>query len=340
MYQLIRPCLFRLNPETAHHVTLFSLQWAYRLGLTRYLANSLHAPRTVMGLHFPNPIGLAAGLDVNACYVDALASLGFGFIEVGAVTPKPQTGNPKPRLFRLEAEQGIINRMGFHNQGVSRMAANLEKSHYKGILGINIAKNRDTPIENAADDYLYCIRQLWKYASYFTINISSPNTPGLRHLQQADYLQPLLSALKHEQTHIKQAHHKYIPLVVKLSPDLTQTECEDVAAILIAVGMDGVIATNTTIQRDTIATSPHANETGGLSGNPLRARSTEMVRALHTLLQDKIPLIGLGGVMDETSAKEKMAAGASLLQIYTGLVYAGPALIQRLVSAVGTQGSP
>lgn len=333
-YPVIKNILFTLDPERAHDISLQSLRFAYQLGLIRLLAKMPSHPRTIMGLTFPNPVGLAAGLDKNADYVDALGALGFGFIEVGTVTPKPQEGNPKPRLFRLTKEEAFINRMGFNNKGIEYVAKRLEKMRYRGILGINIGKNRDTPIEEAIDDYLLGFRSLWKFASYMTINISSPNTPGLRDLQQSHLLSQLLAALKLEQNTIARAQNKYVPLVVKLSPDLSGQEVHELSAVLLQHKIDGVIATNTSIHRDGIETASLASEQGGLSGKPLQARSTNIIRELHSALQNKLPIIASGGVMDENAGQEKMQAGASLLQIYTGFIYNGPGLIKRLVSVV------
>lgn len=327
MYSFIKKLLFQLDPEISHHLALMSLQLAYRL---RFKTKMATKPSILMGLNFPHRIGLAAGLDKNADYVDALASLGFGFIEVGTVTPKPQMGNPRPRLFRLTQEEAIINRMGFNNKGMDHVAAGLEKTRYRGILGINIGKNRDTPIEKATEDYLTCFRALWKYASYITINISSPNTPGLRDLQQSHWLSELLHALKQEQKMIYESHQKYIPLVVKVSPDLLPQELEDLAHQLLEHQIDGVIATNTSTHREGVEHSSYAKEPGGLSGRPLHLRSTEMIRQLRRLLQDKLPIIASGGVMDVDTTQEKLNAGASLVQLYTGFIYHGPHLIKQL----------
>ncbi len=332
MYALIRKALFQLDPEQSHYLALHALQLAYHLKLSRFFPNVPPHPKQIMGITFPNPIGLAAGLDKNADYVDGLAALGFGFIEVGTVTPKPQTGNPKPRLFRLTEQQAIINRMGFNNKGVEYVARRLEQTHYRGVLGINIGKNKDTPLEKAIDDYLIGFRELWKFASYITINISSPNTPGLRDLQQDTLLEQLLSELKKAQQAIAQSHQKYVPLVVKISPDLTELELQQLAAVLMQQKIDGVIATNTTIHRNGVENSPYVNENGGLSGKPLLARSTQILEQLHHLLQNNIPIIAAGGIMDEQSAREKLNAGASLLQLYTGFIYEGPRLIQQLAN--------
>lgn len=335
MYSYLKKLLFCLDPEQSHHLSMQALQVMYQLGLTRCLAQkTLAKPRTLMGLTFTNPIGLAAGLDKNADYVDALAALGFGFIEVGTVTPRPQSGNPRPRLFRLVDEEAIINRMGFNNKGVDYVAKRLEKTRYRGVLGINLGKNRDTPLEKAVDDYLFGFRALWKFASYITINISSPNTPGLRDLQQGDKLQELLTALKQEQRVIAHTQQKYVPLLVKISPDVSDTQVQELAQIFLQQQVDGVIATNTTLSRTGVEHARFANEVGGLSGKPLRAQSTHIIKQLHTVLQKKIPIIAVGGILDVASAQEKIAAGASLLQIYTGFIYRGPALISALTKDI------
>ncbi len=314
MYKLIRPILFKLDPELTHTLALISLQFVYRMGLSRLFSQPVSTPRTVMGLNFSNPVGLAAGFDKNGDYIDALAALGFGFIEIGTITPKPQTGNPRPRLFRLIKQQAIINRMGFNNKGMDYVAAQLKKIRYKGILGINIGKNAATPNEFAIQDYLACFRTLAPYASYMTINISSPNTTGLRNLQERSALVPLLQALKQEQ---QQSEH-YVPLLVKISPDLSDTELTELANVLLEQKIDGVIATNTTIA--------HEGEKGGLSGEPLRQRSTDVIKQLHAHLGEHIPIIASGGVMDSASIQEKIDAGAKLVQVYTGFIYSGPGM--------------
>jgi len=332
MYSLIKKCLFALEPEQSHYAALQSLQFAYQTGLSKLLFNTPDNPRQVMGLTFPNPVGLAAGLDKNADYIDALAALGFGFIEVGTVTPKPQDGNPKPRLFRLTEQEAIINRMGFNNKGVEHVVQQLEKTHYRGILGINIGKNRDTALEHAIDDYLLCFRALWPFASYITVNISSPNTTGLRDLQQGELLQQLLAALKKEQHLVAGTHKKYVPLVVKIAPDLTSDQVNEIAAVLLAQQIDGVIATNTTLARTGVEDVEYGKESGGLSGKPLGERSTSIIKELNMALEGRIPVIASGGVMDEQSAQEKIKAGAALLQVYTGFIYQGPAIITNLTA--------
>lgn len=330
LYSLLRKLLFCLSPEHAHYVTLQSLRLAQKLRFTQFLPPLISSPREVMGLHFPNPLGLAAGLDKNGEYIDALAALGFGFIEVGTVTPKPQQGNLLPRLFRLPEHAAIINRMGFNNKGVDYLVKQLKKTRFKGILGVNIGKNKETAIENATADYVYGLQRVMPFASYVTINISSPNTENLRQLQQVELLQDLLQALKAEQALFFANHNKYVPLVVKISPDLIADEIAPMAKLLLTEKVDGVIATNTTVHRDGVELSPLAAETGGLSGRPLRKRATEMIKKLHGLLGDNIPIIGCGGIASAEDAQEKMAAGASLLQVYTGLVYQGPALIREI----------
>ncbi len=329
IYTILRPLLFRLPPEAAHRVSLTLLNAAHCLCLLP--KTSIHTtPISCLGLTFPNRLGLAAGLDKNGEYIDALAALGFGFIEIGTITPKPQPGNLKPRLFRLVKSEALINRLGFPSEGMDKVAARLEKIKYRGILGINIGKNKETPIEKAADDYVAVFQRLWRFASYITVNISSPNTAQLRELHKEDYLVPLLSRLKSEQEKILHAHQRYIPLVVKISPDLTHEELEAIAAIFIAQRIDGVIATNTTTSRDGL-TSPLSQESGGLSGKPLQQKSAQTMHVLHTALQGRIPIIGCGGILDHESAEAKTNQGATLLQLYTGLIYRGPGLIKRLV---------
>jgi dihydroorotate dehydrogenase len=292
-----------------------------------------------MGIDFPNPVGLAAGLDKNGDYIEGLAALGFGFIEIGTITPRPQPGNPQPRLFRLPQASAIINRMGFNNKGVDYLidrvkAAQpfLQKNNI--VLGINIGKNKDTPAENAVDDYLICMRKAYRYASYITVNLSSPNTPGLRDLQFGEPLKQLLARLKQEQQLLAVQYGRYVPLAVKIAPDMAIDDIREVAAALIDNQLDGVIATNTTIARDAVKDLPHGDEAGGLSGAPLTKKSTEVIRALAQELNGKLPIIGVGGIMSGADATEKFAAGAQLLQIYTGFIYRGPALVGEAVSAV------
>jgi len=340
MYTLPRKLLFLLDPETSHTFALKSLKILYRLRLLNFIfpKPSLSSPQILMGLSFPHTVGLAAGLDKNAEYIDTLAALGFGFIEVGTITPRPQAGNSKPRLFRLINDEAIINRMGFNNKGVEYAVNQLKNVKYKGILGINIGKNRDTPNEKAAEDYLYCFKQLWPYASYMTINISSPNTAGLRDLQEPAALASLLHTLKNEQMLVHSQHGKYIPLVVKIAPDLTNEAVDDLAEILMNEKIDGVIATNTTLSRDGLTDQIQANETGGLSGKPLQAKSTAVIRQLRKHLANDFPIIAAGGIMDAASAEEKINAGANLLQVYTGFIYKGPGIIKELAQLRGGSG--
>jgi dihydroorotate dehydrogenase len=335
MFQLFRPALFALDPETAHHATIDGLKTANCLGLTALMfKRPADDPRQVMGLTFPNPVGLAAGLDKNGEVIDALAAFGFGFIEIGTVTPRPQPGNPKPRMFRIPAAQGIINRMGFNNDGVDALIANVKRAKYKGILGINIGKNADTPIEKAADDYLIGLRKVYAHASYVAINISSPNTKNLRQLQGGDELDALLGQLKAEQERLAQQHGKYVPLAVKIAPDLDSEQIKQIATLLTKHRIDAVIATNTTLSRERVEGLPHGNEAGGLSGAPVRDKSTAVIRALATELNGVLPIIGVGGILKGADAVEKMQAGASLVQVYSGLVYRGQELVTECAAAL------
>jgi dihydroorotate dehydrogenase len=326
LYCLARPLLFALDPETAHELTIHGLARAG--GLLKLVAPPVPCtPRTVMGIEFPNPLGLAAGLDKNGEAIDGLAALGFGFLEIGTVTPRPQPGNPKPRLFRLPEAEGIINRMGFNNHGVDALIENVKRAEYKGVLGINIGKNFDTPIERAADDYLICLRKVYPFASYVTVNISSPNTKNLRALQGADELDGLLGALKAEQQKLADLHGKYVPLALKIAPDLEPEQIVAIADLLVRHRIDAVIATNTTISREGVENLPHGKETGGLSGAPVREKSTAVIRALHGNLKGALPIIGVGGILNGADAQEKIDAGASLVQVYSGLIYRGPDLV-------------
>jgi len=335
MYSLLRPALFSLSPETAHNLTLTGLQTTCKLGLGGLLGSTIaDDPRTVMGLTFPNPVGLAAGLDKNGDCIDGLAALGFGFIEIGTITPLPQPGNPKPRLFRLPRANAIINRMGFNNEGVDALISNVQSSDYKGILGINIGKNAVTPIEKAADDYLICLRKVYPHASYITVNISSPNTKNLRQLQDETALNDLLGLLKAEQGKLADKHGKYVPVTLKIAPDMEDGQVEQIARLLMQHQIDGVIATNTTLSREGVENLPQGNETGGLSGAPVRDKSTKVIRQLAAHLQGALPIIGAGGILNGTDAVEKIAAGASLVQIYSGLIYRGPQLISECAAAI------
>lgn len=332
MYALLRPLLFKLDAEQAHHFTLDGLARAYRLGLLQKVAHHT-CPATLMGLSLPNPVGLAAGLDKNGQYIDALAALGFGFIEIGTVTPKAQAGNPKPRLFRVPEHQAVINRMGFNNQGIDAMIQNIEKSRFNGILGINIGKNATTPIENAADDYLLCLEKAYAHAGYITVNISSPNTQNLRALQGSDELSALLSALKNKQAHLAAAHGRYVPLAVKIAPDLNEQQVADIAHAAIQTEIDGIIATNTTIDKSALGHHPLAGEQGGLSGAPVREASNRVLKQLLAELEGRLPVIGVGGILSGADAAAKLHMGAAAVQVYSGLIYRGPALVKECLRA-------
>ena len=340
-YSLLRPLLFALDPERAHALTLDVLDRTHALGLGGLVARPARGqPARAMGIDFPNAVGLAAGMDKNGAHIDALAALGFGFIEIGTVTPRPQPGNPQPRMFRLPEAHALINRLGFNNGGVDALLANVERSRFAregGVLGINIGKNFDTPIGRAADDYLACLRRVYSRASYVTVNISSPNTANLRELQDSAALGGLLGALKQEQAKLTDAHRRHVPLAVKIAPDLTREQVRAVAAILFEHDIEAVIATNTTIARDAVAHLPHGNEAGGLSGAPLRAQATQVIRGLHEALQGALPIIGVGGIQSGADALEKTAAGATLVQFYTGMVYRGPDLVAECVKALANQ---
>ncbi len=338
LYALARPLLFSLDPEAAHHLTLPALKHAAACGLTRILGATPADPRTVMGIKFPNPVGLAAGLDKDGAYIDGLASLGFGFIEVGTVTPRAQPGNPKPRMFRLPKANALINRMGFNNGGVDAFVANVQASKFYqdklGVLGLNIGKNADTPIERAVDDYLICLQKVYPYASYVTVNISSPNTKNLRQLQGASELDALLGSLKATQQQLADLHGRYVPLLLKIAPDIDNEQIQNIAGALLRHKIDGVIATNTTVSRDAVKGLQYADEAGGLSGAPVFAASNTVIRALKTELGDAIPIVGVGGIMSGANAQAKIDAGAALVQLYTGIIYRGPGLIQECAEAL------
>jgi dihydroorotate dehydrogenase len=327
LYSLARAALFRLDPEVAHDFALKSLS---RLGPAAAMLGAGRdkgEERTVMGIRFPNPVGLAAGLDKNGEYVDALAALGFGFIEIGTVTPRPQPGNAKPRMFRLEEHEAIINRLGFNNQGVEKLLRNLERASYAGILGINIGKNFDTPNDRAAADYLACLDAVYARASYVTVNISSPNTQKLRELQSSERLDDLLSTLMARRDALAARHGAMKPLLVKIAPDLDDAQIASIAALAVTHRVDGLIATNTTVARDAIAGHRHAVQMGGLSGRPLFGASTRVLSRLAFELQGRVPLVGVGGIVGGADARAKIEAGASLVQVYTGFIYRGPELI-------------
>lgn len=334
IYEALQPLLFRLDGEVSHDAALRALDLARALHLTRAPQPLPGRSATVMGITFPNAVGLAAGLDKNGAHVDALASLGFGFIEVGTTTPRPQPGNPRPRLFRLPAARAVINRMGFNNLGVDVLVANVAKAKFRGVLGINIGKNFDTPIEHAADDYVACLRKVYPLAHYVAVNISSPNTKNLRDLQQGDALDRLLAAIMDERESLATTHRRRVPIAVKLAPDLDDLAIEAAGDALLRHGVDAVIATNTTLSRDGVEGLPHAQETGGLSGAPVRSKATHVLSRLHAHVGDRMPLIGVGGILGAEDAREKVRAGASLVQVYSGLVYRGPGLVRELVEAL------
>lgn len=335
MYALARSLLFRLDPENAHGVSLRALELAHRLHLQGLFGTgeSLDAPCEAMGLRFANRVGLAAGLDKNAAHLDALGALGFGFVEVGTVTPKPQSGNPRPRLFRLPEQQAIINRMGFNNAGVDQLVANVRKSRYAGVIGINIGKNLTTPVDRAVDDYLLCLERVHFCAHYITVNISSPNTPGLRDLQLGDHLDGLLGPLRERCTRLDEQAGRRVPLAVKIAPDMQEEAIGLVAEALSRNAIDAVVATNTTIARDAVAGLPHADEQGGLSGRPVFAASNRVVATLRRHLPE-MPIIGVGGIASGEDAMIKREAGADLIQLYSGFVYRGPALIEECLRAL------
>ncbi len=335
MYSLLRRALFTTPPEVAHELALEGLKFGSALGLNKILySQAAPLPVSLMGLDFPNPVGLAAGLDKNGDYIDALGSLGFGFIEVGTVTPRAQPGNAKPRVFRLPGARAMINRLGFNNKGVDHMVKQLGKHRYRGILGINIGKNRDTPNERAADDYRHCMEKIYAYADYITVNISSPNTAGLRDLQSGQALDQLLGALLVRRDELANESGKRVPIVVKIAPDLGETAITEMAGIFNAHGVDGLVATNTTVSRDDVLGVEHASEVGGLSGAPLLELANKTLSSFRTKLDPGIPIIGVGGICKPEDAITKFEHGASLVQFYTGFIYAGPDLIHRSVDAL------
>ncbi len=336
IYTLAKPLLFQLDAEVAHDLTLKGLKFAQKAGLLHlYPSPIICESRTVMGITFPNAVGLAAGLDKNGAVIDGMASLGFGFIEIGTITPRPQPGNPKPRLFRVKQAQGIINRFGFNNLGVDYLIANVKATQYKGVLGINIGKNFDTPMENAVDDYLICMQKVYAHATYITVNISSPNTKNLRALQEKTALSQLLLKLKAEQTKLADQHGRYVPITLKIAPDLALEQVNEIADLLLEHQIDGVIATNTTLSREPVEGMEHANESGGLSGAPVRDKSTLVISQLSKRLQGALPIIGVGGILTGADAVEKIAAGASLVQVYSGLIYKGPQLVRDICKSLG-----
>ncbi|MBH1712169.1 quinone-dependent dihydroorotate dehydrogenase [Stenotrophomonas maltophilia] len=336
MYSLARPFLFSLDAERAHGLGLSALDLAYRTGTTPLLAARIAPmPSTVFGLTFPTPVGLAAGRDKNGEHIDALFALGFGFVEIGTITPRPQAGNPQPRLFRLPEHNAIINRMGFNNAGVDALVRNVERArNRRGLLGINIGKNKDTPNEQAVDDYIACLDKVYPLADYITVNISSPNTAGLRELQEETALRQLVSQLRDRQEDLAARHGRRVPMLVKVAPDLSDRDIDAAARVLGELQVDGVIATNTTIDHRKVAGDPLANEAGGLSGAPVLEQSTLVLRRLRSRLPESVPLVGVGGILSGADAVAKMAAGAALVQCYSGLIFRGPALVSECVEAI------
>ena len=338
LYSLARSALFRMDAEQAHHTALNLLQKSYGGPLGGLIKPRVpDNPVRVMGLEFRNPVGLSAGLDKDGDYLDGLGALGFGFIEIGTVTPRPQPGNPQPRLFRLPEAGGIINRMGFNNLGVDHLVEQVKQRRYDGILGINIGKNKDTPNEQANDDYLHCLEKVYPYADYITVNISSPNTPGLRELQHGAMLDELFAALKHSQGELARLHDQYVPITVKIAPDMDDDQIDEFAQAVLRHGIDGVIATNTTMGREGVEQLPNGKETGGLSGKPLTSKSTLVISRLGTTLAGQTPIIGVGGIFSAADAQAKIDAGASLVQIYTGFIYEGPRLIRDIARQLNLQ---
>ena len=339
MYELIRPLLFALDAETAHGLTLYASDVAQRSGLSGLIAKPpADLPVRVFGIDFPNPVGLAAGLDKHGDHLDGLAALGFGFVEIGTVTPRPQAGNDRPRMFRLPQHEAVINRLGFNNGGIDALVKNVEKATYRGVLGINIGKNKDTPNERAIDDYLACLERAYPLATYITVNISSPNTQGLRDLQEEETLRRFIGTLREAQERLAAQHGPRKPMLLKIAPDLTETELDAIAEVLLASGIDGLICTNTTIDRDRVAGAANAQEIGGLSGRPLFDKSTAVLRGMKARVGNQLPIIGVGGILDGDTAAGKIEAGASLVQVYSGLVYRGPALIAEAVAEIRRRG--
>jgi dihydroorotate dehydrogenase len=337
MYSLVRRALFITDPETAHGLALEGLRLGHGVGATSLLCKTISQPVTVMGLEFPNPVGMAAGMDKNGDYIDALGSVGFGFVEIGTVTPRPQPGNPKPRVFRIEKAKAMINRLGFNNKGVDYLVRQVQKRKFKGILGINIGKNFDTPNDKAVDDYLIGLEKVYPHADYITINISSPNTKNLRDLQDAEQLDGLLGALNKRRHELADEFGKRVPLVVKVAPDLEDQQIPEIAEVVKRSEFDGLIATNTTISREEVKGLPHAEEQGGLSGAPVKDRSNHVLAAFRAALPAEIALIGTGGITCGEDAAEKMELGADLVQFYTGFVYKGPDLVTDCLKAIAAQ---
>ncbi|WP_025564597.1 quinone-dependent dihydroorotate dehydrogenase [Psychromonas sp. SP041] len=335
LYRVMRSFLFKMNPEKAHDLSIKQLKLTHGTVLDLFYRQKVQQrPVQVMGLTFPNSLGLAAGLDKNAECIDAFGAMGFGHIEVGTVTPVGQPGNPSPRLFRVLEGEGIINRMGFNNDGVDNLIENVKNSHFKGVIGINIGKNINTPVEQGKEDYIICMEKVYPHAGYIAVNISSPNTPGLRSLQYGEALDDLLSSLKARQEALAKKHEKYVPIALKVAPDLSDEEIESIAQSLLKYKIDGLIATNTTLDREMIKGMSHASEAGGLSGRPVQSKSTAVIAKFSQHLKGEIPIIGVGGIDSVIAAKEKIEAGASLVQIYSGFIYQGPPLVKDIVNHI------
>ncbi|MDB4832319.1 quinone-dependent dihydroorotate dehydrogenase [Methylophilaceae bacterium] len=335
MYVIVKKILFLFDPEYAHHLVIFGLRFIDKIGLLALICEKPKCvPRIVCGIKFENPVGLAAGFDKNAEYIDLMAKLGFGFVEVGTLTPLPQPGNAKPRSFRLTNEEGIINRFGFNNVGIDQAIKNIKDVKFSGVLGINIGKNFSTPIENAIEDYLICFRKAYLYASYIVINISSPNTKGLRKLQGNKFFEDLIKEIKIEQTKLNLLHDKYTPFLVKISPDVNNEDLDNICSNILKHKVDGVIATNTSISRDKIKSNPLRNEEGGLSGKPLTELAMKTQKYIYKRLKNKIPIIGVGGIMSADDGVDRIKNGAILIQIYSGLIFKGHHLIYEICKRI------
>ncbi len=330
LYPVLKRLLFKLDPETTHDLSMLLLKTVHRAGMTRLFGGAWRAPYRAMGIDFENRVGLAAGFDKNGDFIDSLGSLGFGFIEVGTVTPRPQPGNDKPRLFRLPRQRAVINRMGFNNKGVDHLVSQLQKARFKGVVGVNIGKNLATSIENAHEDYLHCLRRVYASADYVTVNVSSPNTPGLRSLQRKEHLAFFLDLIGEERGRLAQRHGKFVPVLVKVSPDESESQLADFARVFNDSGMDGLIAVNTTLCRKGVEDSVHAAEAGGLSGAPLKKRAEKVLRILKSYINKDATVIASGGILSTDDALARVRAGADLVQVYTGLIYAGPGLVKDI----------
>jgi dihydroorotate dehydrogenase len=340
LYKLVQKALFAADPELAHDLALQSLRLGHELGGTRWLCSGPPLPLRRMGLDFANPVGLAAGMDKNADYFEAIGDLGFGFVEVGTVTPRPQPGNPRPRVFRVPQAQALINRLGFNNKGVDYLVKRVREHRFAGVLGINIGKNFDTPLERAADDYVHCLEKVHAHADYVTINISSPNTANLRDLQGSESLDRLLGQLEACRERLAQEQGRRVPMAVKVAPDLEIGAIDDICQLVLKYRVDAVIATNTTIRRPGIEGLEHAGEAGGLSGRPLKPLADEVLKSFRQRLGADLCLIGVGGICCGQDAVAKLDLGADLVQVYTGLVYQGPSLVRECLTAIARHAQP